>query len=289
MMLGGCCLRRKHLVKLNLFTYLGMLLGAFETRVAGYTHQVNGHLYMKRTERPLSMRNPLFLLGLTIIGLFFTSCSNSDSMRESQSRVPATIPLNRPTVAQLNAPIAVGDSIAFSVWGYPEFTTRTLVRPQGFIIVPVVGELMVVGYTKEEFLRVLRQKLGEYIQGDLKLTIEISSPVPRITVLGTVNRQGSFPASVEMPLLEVLSAAGGWTELSDLRYIKITRQATTPLDRALTEVDLTQYLDSGNIRGIPVVRPGDIVYVPKRENFVREVSDVLRDAFLLFGFFRLFN
>jgi polysaccharide export outer membrane protein len=186
-------------------------------------------------------------------------------------------------------PIAVGDSVAFSVWGYPEFTTRTFVRSQGFIIVPVVGELTVVGYTKDEFIRLLRQKLGEYVQGDLKLTIEISTPAPRITVLGTVSHQGSFPTSVEMPLLEVLSVAGGWTELSDLRYIKISRQATTPLDRSFTEVDLTQYLDSGNIRGIPLVRPGDVVFVPKKENFVREVSDLLRDAFLLFGFFRFFN
>ena len=156
-------------------------------------------------------------------------------------------------------------------------------------MIPIIGELKAAGYTNEEFARVLRQRLGEYIKGEPKLTIEVNSPVPRITVLGTVSHQGSFPASAEMPLLEVLSVAGGWTDLSDLRYIKISRQATTTLDRGLIEVDLTQYLDSGNIRGIPSVRPGDVVFVPKKENFAREFSELLRDALILFGFFQFFK
>jgi hypothetical protein len=31
------------------------------------------------------------------------------------------------------------------------------------------------------------------------------------------------------------------------------------------------------------------VYVPSRENAVRQTAEYLRDAFLLFGFFRLFD
>jgi polysaccharide export outer membrane protein len=156
-------------------------------------------------------------------------------------------------------------------------------------MIPVVGEFTVAGFTKEEFTRQLRQKLAEYIQGDLKIAVEINSPASRITVLGTVSRQGSIPSNVEMTLLEVLSLSGGWTELSDLRYIKISRQATAIPNHATIEVDLTQYLDSGDLQGIPMVQPGDVVFVPKKQNFIREFSDLLRDALIFFGFFALFQ
>ena len=68
---------------------------------------------------------------------------------------------------------------------------------------------------------------------------------------------------------------------------EIAPEKTRDQNRGSIEVDLTQYLDSGNIRGIPVVRPGDIVYVPRRENFIRELSGLLTDAFVLFGIFQL--
>jgi len=112
--------------------------------------------------------------------------------------------------------------------------------------------------------------------------------VPRITVLGTVSRQGSFPSNNEISLLEALSMAGGWSENSDLRYVKISRQ-TSIMDSSVIEVDLTHYFETGSVVNIPRVKPGDVIFVPKQENFIRELGGLLSDAFLLFGFFRLFN
>jgi polysaccharide export outer membrane protein len=194
------------------------------------------------------------------------------------------------TVAQAETSLVMaGDSITISVWGYPEFTTRALVKRSGTITISLIGEVMAAGYTREEFTLNLRRRLAEFIQGEIKLLVEILGPPPQITVLGTVWRQGSFPANRDVPLLELLSNVGGWTETSDLRHLKISRQATRGSDEGTVEVDLQWYLESGNIRSLPVVHPGDVVYVPKKENAVREAAEYLRDAFLLFGFFRLFN
>lgn len=183
----------------------------------------------------------------------------------------------------------VGDSVVFNVWGYPDFTTRTQIRESGTILVPLVGELPVAGYTRDEFSKHLKERLAEFIKGDIRLFLDIFRPLPRITVLGAVSRQGSFPSSSDMTLVEVLSAAGGWTDQSDLRYIKINRQSIQTGEPPSLEVNLELFIESGNIRQLPLVRQGDVVFVPRKENVARDISEFLRDAILFFGAFALFK
>ena len=180
--------------------------------------------------------------------------------------------------------IMVGDSVTFSVWRYPDFNTRTVVKPSGDIVVPLIGEMRVAGQTRSGFEQNLKKKLSEYINADIRLGIEIQSPIPRITVVGTVTTQLSFPSFAEVPLLQVLANAGGWTENSDIRSIKLVRKEGFGM-----EINLDDVIETGNVQSLPMVRPGDIVIVPKKENYVREVSEFMRDAFLIFGFFNIFK
>jgi polysaccharide export outer membrane protein len=191
------------------------------------------------------------------------------------------------TVLSDTSLIAIGDSVTMSVWGYPEFSTRSIVKATGSITAPLLGEVFAAGLTKNEFAKALRERLAEYIPGEIKVSLEVANPVPRITVLGAVSRQGSFPATADLLLLEVISNAGGWTPDSDLRYVKITRQSTREGDRRFIEVDLNMYLEAGNARALPLVHPGDVVIIPRSENFVRGVGEYFRDALLLITIFGL--
>lgn len=233
--------------------------------------------------------NKTIAVFLLMAGGFAFGCS-ADATRESTSyRIPPR-EVPAPPPAQLDSKtVLVGDSVTFSVWGYPEFATRAVVKETGTITVPLAGEVLAAGYTRDEFAVYLKQKLAEFIKGEIKLLLEIAHPIPRITILGAVSRQGSYPTKTDIPLLEVLSNAGGWTEKSDLRYVRISRQSTQSIEGGTIEVNLETYLDSGNMRSLPVVHPGDVVFIPEKENVVREVSEFLRDAFILFGFFNIFN
>jgi polysaccharide export outer membrane protein len=186
-----------------------------------------------------------------------------------------------------NYVIRQGDQIQLNVWGYPEFNTTGSVKENGNIAIALLGDLNATGLTKEQFTDIVRTRLSEYIQGEIKLTLSVvTSVAQKVTVLGYVTRQENIPISSEMSLLEVLSAAGGTTPESDIRRIKIIRfgESQNPI-----EVDLTWYIENGNLDAAPMVRPGDTVFIPKSENVIRELSDFLRDVFLLFGFFRIFN
>ncbi|MBI3788508.1 MAG: polysaccharide biosynthesis/export family protein [Ignavibacteriales bacterium] len=182
--------------------------------------------------------------------------------------------------------IKQGDQIEISVWGYPEFNTTTMVKEGGVITIPLIGEVRAEGVSKEQFSEQVRAKLSQYIQGDAKIAISISSlTTQRVAVLGAVVRQENYPVVGEVSLIEILSSAGGATADSDLHRVKIIHSGNAE-DPMI--VDVAEYMENGPTEAIPMVRPGDTVFVPKKENVVREFSDFLRDAVLLFGFFRVF-
>jgi polysaccharide export outer membrane protein len=228
------------------------------------------------------------LLALLAASALFTGCGTSDIAKENVTQIIRSG--SRPIQVEAqsdNYVIRQSDQVQVSVWGYPEFNTQTVVKELGQITMPLIGDLTAAGLTKEQFSQQLTKKLAEYIQGEIKITVTIVSATPqKVTVLGEVSRQENYPLTTDATLIEVLSTAGGTTPESDLRNIKILRSG---LKGQPIEVDLTWYMENGNIESIPVIRPGDTVFVPKRANIIRELSDFMRDAIFIFGFFRVFN
>lgn len=220
---------------------------------------------------------------------FLTGCSSDEITKDNLSQImrSGSRPIQVETQGD-NYVIRRGDQIQLTVLGYPEFTTTALVKEGGTIDIPLpVGEMPALGLTKQQFTQKLKQKLSEYITGEVKLTLSVSSTIAqKIAVLGAVSRQESYTFTNDASLLEVLSTAGGTTQDSDLRHIKILRKGVS---REPVDVDLTWYLENGDIESIPMIRPGDTVFVPKKGNVVRELSDFMRDAIFIFGFFRVFN
>jgi polysaccharide export outer membrane protein len=183
--------------------------------------------------------------------------------------------------------IQSGDEIEISVWGYDEFNTKKTVTSEGYITIPLIGELEAAGLTKDELEASLKEALSEYIRGEINLTLTIMSTQEHIvSVLGSVGRPDNYTITGDMNLFQVLSQAGGTTDQADLRNIKIYKGGQTSNAR---EIDLTTYLRNENTGSVATVQPGDIVYVPQQENMVRELSGFLRDVVVLFGLFRFLN
>lgn len=230
------------------------------------------------------------LLLLFVVGaISFYSCSPSeDTTKNNATQVVRSGSKTIQTETQSDSYILhQGDQIQLSVWGYPEFNASGIVRENGMFTVPLVGDILAIGLTKEQFTERLQKKLGEYIQGEIKLSVTITSvTMQKVAVLGAVTRQDNYSITADMSLLEVITVAGGTTPDSDLRHIKILRAG---MNHPPIEVDLTSLMESGNIDAIPIIRPGDTVFVPKKENVVRDLSDFVRDAIFIFSFFRVFN
>lgn len=220
-----------------------------------------------------------------LAGIASTGCSSDAAMRESSVSSRSSSGTLFVKMQSNVYTIKEGDKIDLSVWDYPEFNTSATVNSNGTIVVPLVGDIQAAGLTKEDFTEMAKHKFTEYVKGEPRLTISISSPTAqKVAVIGAVTRQDNYAVSSEVSLLEILSTAGGATAESDLTHVRIIRFKG---NRDPVEVNLADAMETGEVESLPKVRPGDTVYVPKKENFVRSFSDFLRDAVLLLGFFRV--
>lgn len=184
--------------------------------------------------------------------------------------------------------IRPGDEIEIIVWEHSDFNTQTTVSSLGTFSMPLIGEMKATGLTQAELYNLVTEELSEYIRGEINLTVNVrSSENLRVSIFGRVSNPNNYPLVGSITLLEVISSAGGTTENADIRDIKIYRKTGNP---AYIDVDLTQYLESGNMNSDQLlVYPGDIVYVPQKNNAIREMGDFLRDVILLFGIFSIAN
>lgn len=174
------------------------------------------------------------------------------------------------------------DEMQIDVWGYNEFNTRSKVAPEGTIVVPLIGELQAGGWTEEQVRYELRKHLAEYIQGDIQLNTTVTraqktalpAGVKEITVLGAVNSgarpRDGYAITRAMPLFEVLSAAGGTLPESDLSKVTVMRPASGTI-----VVNIDRAIKDGTLYALPVIQPGETVFVPHKSHRIRTAFTVL--------------
>ena len=239
----------------------------------------------RNSRRTLSgMANTLPLLLLLII----QACSSSSNLQEQNARELATSgEASTIQAVEEDYRITPGDEIEILVWEQPSFNTQATVSWLGTIAIPLIGEKQIVGMTREELQRELVRDLSRYITGEVNLTVSIRNiSNMQVSVYGMVTRPDNYPVNGQTSLFKVLSYAGGPAEEANIRSVRIYRRGSS----TNSTIDLTRYLEDGNLESPAVmVDAGDVIYVPRKENAVREMSDFLRDAVLLFGIFRVFN
>lgn len=239
---------------------------------------------MIRRYKPLSLLQTILII--ITVGILLTGCGSSRNISEDNIMNEAALSIDGQSVYSPDE-IGYGDEIEILVWQNEDFNTRTTVSSNGTIAMPLVGEVVAAGKTKEDLDRELTERLSKYIVGEIRITITLITKRDNIiSVFGAVSRSQNFPVVTEISLFELMSMAGGPTTDADLRYVKVYRRDSSP---RYSTINLNEYLEKGLLNHEIKIGPGDIVYVPREENFVREFSGFLRDAVLVFGLFRAVN
>lgn len=237
-----------------------------------------------------STRLILTVLGVSFL-LWLQGCSSSDKVSSETARAMSTpgIGPEQFVTQQRTDGINVGDQIQLSVLGYPEFNTNATVREAGTISIPLAGEIRAVGLTKDQLTEAVVAKLTEYVKTKVYVTVSVmTNTVKKIIILGAVGTQGSQPANSPISIFQLFASVGGLSVDADLRHVRIYRN--TDLGRAI-EVDLSEFASPGSRTdmNVPVVNPGDMVYVPRSDNFMREFSPFIYDILVLLTLFRLIS
>lgn len=157
--------------------------------------------------------------------------------------------------------IQPGDVLVVAVWKEQDLMSEVLVRPDGGMSFPLVGDMRASGRTIDELRTIVDERLSKFIP-DPSVTIAVKQiGGNRIYVLGKVNRPGEFAFSQPIDVMQALSLAGGATSFAALDDIQILRRDAGGKQTArrfrYSEVERGRGLEQ-NI----LLKSGDTVVVP---------------------------
>lgn len=157
--------------------------------------------------------------------------------------------------------IGSGDVLAVSVWRHADLDRNVVVRTNGHITFPPVGELMAQGMTPTALGRELTQRLRDYTRETNQVTVTMVQFNSRgIFLTGQIAMPGRYSFERVPDMLQVMSEAGGPLPTADLSSVSVIRQTATGLE--VISVDLGAYMRGEGAATLPELRPGDTIEFP---------------------------
>jgi len=160
------------------------------------------------------------------------------------------------------APYLMGaeDVLEISVWKEEGLQKEILVRPDGAISFPLVGDILVEGKSIEQLRIELTEKLGDFIANPVVNVSVLNVGSNQIYVIGKVNNPGVFAAGSYLDTMQALSLAGGMTPFADTGKIKIFRR----IEGKMTAInfDYNDYIKGKRLSENIILMNGDVVAVP---------------------------
>ena len=155
-----------------------------------------------------------------------------------------------------------GDMISIQVWRRPELSQEgILVSPDGFLTVPRIGNVQVLGLTVAQVKALVTSKL-EFFYIEPEVTIRVQEfHNNKAFVLGRVSKPGVVNFPGKGTLLEALALAGGIPDQN--KDTSLTKCAIIRGNDLIIWIDLQDLLRNGNMALNAPVRNNDVIYIPE--------------------------
>jgi polysaccharide export outer membrane protein len=155
------------------------------------------------------------------------------------------------------------DVLKITVWHNPDISGDTIVRPDGTITMPLVGDLRAAGRTPGQLRAEITQRLSTFIKDEAAtVTVAVSAINSyRFLVGGNVEHPGPFNATHYVTVSEAITLAGGPNKFSTPEETVIIRWSPDKGTRRIP-VDLPSILNGTHPEADLPLLAGDQVYVP---------------------------
>ena len=155
-----------------------------------------------------------------------------------------------------------------------------VVRPDGNVSFPLVGEIHAEGMTVSQFTDVLQQGLSRYIvDPDVSVNISKLGRV-RVYVFGEVRKPGAVELEKGHTVIDAIGAAQGFTRDTAKKKIFLIHQDQP---KSLIPINLNNMLKTGDMSQNVTLREGDILYLTKnhRIDFARNIAPIFSSIYMI--------
>jgi polysaccharide export outer membrane protein len=160
--------------------------------------------------------------------------------------------------------LGVGDLLAVNVWEQKDLSTEVMVRPDGTITIPLVGDLQAKGKTPSQVRDDVKKALANFLklQAGNEVTVAVKTYASyRFTVNGEVSRPGMYTNPDYVRVADAIALAGGPTRFAKRRDIRVLRTDASGKQQSWgIDFDLVA---SGKRPDMNFwIMPNDVIYVP---------------------------
>jgi len=209
------------------------------------------------------------------------------------------------TGTQGGYPLGTGDVLDVSVFGFNNLTANTAVASDGAVILPLVGRVDVGGLPLEDAQTAISKRYSRFIRSPQVLVSLKTFSTSRVSVIGEVNKPGTYPLTRRGVLLtEVLSEAGGRSPAAGTRIILLpaprikeaipVKNSGTPTLSLVSsrsddngsgiEIDLEDLIGTIDKRPLMIpLAPGDTIIVPEAGTYEVDGEVTTPGSFKLTG------
>jgi protein involved in polysaccharide export with SLBB domain len=172
-----------------------------------------------------------------------------------------------------------GDRVEINILFYPELQTVSIVRPDGMVTAPGLGDVPALGRRPEEVAADIEAYYSRLLRDPATTLNVLDFGERRAYVFGMVYKPGPVDLQQRLTLTQALAATGSVTPEATLNSVVLLRRRSENSARAY-KLDLSDVVEGKSLAADVVLQPDDVIYVPRSfvsslELFVRQTFDGL--------------
>ncbi len=168
-----------------------------------------------------------------------------------------------------------GDVIGVTYRYSPEYNATVNIQPDGFVTLPLLGDINLSGLTVDQIREKILAKANERLNAP-EIVVDLKGfEQPYYIVGGEVGTPGKYEVHGPTTALRAVQMAGGFKTSSKTNQVLLIRPIND-VDAETKLIDLKRVMNKGQVREDIQLRAGDMLIVPK--NRIAKIEPIIRLA-----------
>lgn len=221
------------------------------------------------------MRNPKkrWALMSVLLAVMLAGCVHTTTTATLKTEVRVLDALTRYELTYL---LQAGDVIEVFIYRHAELSRRATVRSDGFISLPLLGDVRAAGTSPKDLGADLAKRYSERLLSPEVTVILENPPEPLVFVVGEVGGPKALAFRQTKTAAQAIAKSGSATKSASLASVSILRvNADGLLEAHTVDTDGTNYPEAFMALQNMALRPNDLIVVPEsyRGQLVRAFTD----------------
>lgn len=208
----------------------------------------------------MTRRRCRFLLHALALVVVATAAVTTGGCAGSTSPVAFMPPA--PPPAQAEYRVQGGDTLQLKFYYHPDHDQEVVVRSDGKLLLPLIGEVQAAGQKPDELALRLEQAYSNNLRAPRIAVLVKTMNENRVYVGGEVNRPGFVTFRTGLTAVQAMIEVGGPKDTARVDEVVLLQKAGGETYRA-SKINLSKVLDEGDPSADLALAPSDVIFVPK--------------------------